>query len=512
MQGTKIRLMVGGLLLAAASSSVHSEALQPDPAWQEGKLDNGFSWQLLATPQRPSDRIELRMIVSTGSLVESNQQVGFAHLLPRLALTHSDNFTASQLQSFWQQSIDPQRPLPPAVSSYDYTAYNLSLPNNRPELLKEALQWLANTAGKLNIDSNTVISALQSPENLVATLPSDANDPLWRLRLKGSTMLGHEPGQGPNRPVDTQQLKAFYQQWYTPDAMTLYVVGNVDSRSLSEQINKAFADLKGKRETPATLPTLAPLPTTPINLIAENAQQDTLSITWDVPWQPIRDSQVLQRYWKSDFAREALFSHLQQVLANSDLKGSVNLMFDCQVQYQRSQCAIHLSTTQANLNKALSFITTEMSAVHDDGVTQQEFDTMIAQKKDQLTKLFATYARTDTDVLMSQRLRSQQSGVVDISPETYQKLRQSFLATLSLDDLNQELHNQLSREPTLILRQPRGEPEENVKALRDVYNTTMGLNMEDASAAADAVPEDASSSATAPQADPAAKEEPTSAQ
>lgn len=42
MQGTKIRLMVGGLLLAAASSSVHSEALQPDPAWQEGKLDNGF--------------------------------------------------------------------------------------------------------------------------------------------------------------------------------------------------------------------------------------------------------------------------------------------------------------------------------------------------------------------------------------------------------------------------------------------------------------------------------------
>ncbi len=231
-----------------------------------------------------------------------------------------------------------------------------------------------------------------------------------------------------------------------------------------------------------------------------------------MPWQPIRDSQVLQRYWKSDFAREALFSHLQQVLANSDLKGSVNLMFDCQVQYQRSQCAIHLSTTQANLNKALSFIATEMSAVHDDGVTQQEFDTMIAQKKDQLTKLFATYARTDTDVLMSQHLRSQQSGVVDISPETYQKLRQSFLATLSLDDLNQELHNQLSREPTLILRQPRGEPEENVKALRDVYNNTMGLNMEDASAATDAVPEDVSSSATAPQADPAAKEEPTSAQ
>lgn len=89
MQGTRIRLIVGGLLLAAASSNVQAEALQPDPAWQQGKLENGFSWQLLATPQRPSDRVELRLVVNTGSLSESAQHVGFAHLLPRLALMSS---------------------------------------------------------------------------------------------------------------------------------------------------------------------------------------------------------------------------------------------------------------------------------------------------------------------------------------------------------------------------------------------------------------------------------------
>jgi predicted Zn-dependent peptidase len=43
--------------------------------------------------------------------------------------------------------------------------------------------------------------------------------------------------------------------------MTLIVVGNVDSRSVAEQINKTFGDLKGKRETPAAVPTLSPLPT-----------------------------------------------------------------------------------------------------------------------------------------------------------------------------------------------------------------------------------------------------------
>ena len=45
--------------------------------------------------------------------------------------------------------------------------------------------------------------------------------------------------------MDIAQLKEYYHKWYTPDAMTLIVVGNVDSRSVAEQINKTFGGLKG---------------------------------------------------------------------------------------------------------------------------------------------------------------------------------------------------------------------------------------------------------------------------
>jgi len=65
MQGTKIRLLAGGLLLAAMAGNVQAEALQPDPAWQQGTLSNGFQWQVLSTPQRPSDRVEIRLMVNT---------------------------------------------------------------------------------------------------------------------------------------------------------------------------------------------------------------------------------------------------------------------------------------------------------------------------------------------------------------------------------------------------------------------------------------------------------------
>lgn len=62
---------------------------------------------------------------------------------------------------------------------------------------------------------------------------------------------------------------------------------------------------------------------------------------------------------------------------------------------------------------------------------------------------------------MSQRLRSQQNSVVDIAPEQYQQLRQRFLSTLTLPVMNQELKQQPSREPALVLAQPKGEPEVN---------------------------------------------------
>ena len=501
MQGTRIRLLVGGLLLAASGFGAQAETLQPDPAWQEGKLDNGFSWQLLTTPQRPSDRIELRLIVNTGSLVESAQQTGYSHLLPRLAMVHNAALDTNQQRALWQQAMDPQRPLPPAISSYDYTQYNLSLPNNRPELLKEALNWLAATAGNMSINEQVISTALTATDP-IATWPPNTQDVWWRYRLKGSAMLAHDPGEQPRAPVDIAQLNDFYQQWYTPDGMTLYVVGNVDSRSMAEQINKAFAPLKGKRAAPAAIPTLSPLPHQAVNLVNGNMNQDRLSLVWDGAWQPIRDSQNLQRYWLSDLAREALFWHVQRALADSKAQ-NVQVGFDCRVLYQRAQCSINMDSPNASLTQNMNQVAKELSTVRDKGLPQDEFDALMAQKLLELNKLFATYARTDTDILMGQRLRSQQNAVVDIAPEQYQKLRQTFLGELTRDQLNQELRQQLTQELTMVLIQPQGEAETNVKQLQESWDKVMVVPE---ASAAPAAPDDAKTetngSANAPEQTP----------
>ncbi|WP_312414436.1 pitrilysin family protein [Pseudescherichia sp.] len=470
MQGTKIRLITGGLLMMAASY-VQADALQPDPAWQQGTLANGFQWQVLSTPQRPSDRVEIRLLVNTGSLTESTQQSGYSHFIPRIALSHSGSLEPAQVRSLWQQGIDPKRPLPPALVSYDYTLFSLSLPNNRNDLLKEALVYLSDITGKLTVTPETVKHALSS-NDMVATWPLETKDNWWRYRLKGSTLLGHDPASPLKKPVDEAQLKAFYQKWYTPDAMTLIVVGNIDSRTVGEQINKTFGDLKGKRETPAPVPTLSPLPREPVSIMTDSVRQDRLSLMWDVPWQPIRESAALERYWRADVAREALFWHLQQTLTKNNAK-DIGLGFDCRVLFQRAQCAINVDSAPDKLSANLGMIARELKKVRDNGLSEDEFNALIAQKKLELQRLFTTYARTDTDVLISQRMRSLQNQVVDIAPEQYQKLRQNFLNGLTTEMLNQSLRQQLTQDQSLVLLQPKGEPEFNMKELQATWDQVM---------------------------------------
>ncbi len=91
----------------------------------------------------------------------------------------------------------------------------------------------------------------------------------------------------------------------------------------------------------------------------------------------------------------------------------------------------------------------------------------------QLSQLFAAYARTSTDVLISQRLISQQNGVVDIAPEQYQRLRQSFLASQSLEQVNMEARRLLSQEAAFVLAQPKDKQMMDAEQIRQKFTKVL---------------------------------------
>ncbi len=69
--------------------------------------------------------------------------------------------------------------------------------------------------------------------------PADTKEGWWRYRLKGSTLLGHDPADPLKQPVEAEKIKDFYQKWYTPDAMTLLVVETwMRARSSTKSIKR----------------------------------------------------------------------------------------------------------------------------------------------------------------------------------------------------------------------------------------------------------------------------------
>ncbi|WP_340616362.1 pitrilysin family protein [Xenorhabdus entomophaga] len=470
MQGNKIGYLIGGAILATTCLA-QAEILQPDPAWQQGKLENGFSWQILQTPQRPNDRIQLRLLVKTGSLVEKKYQQGYTYLIPKVVLSSSKDLSSQKLENLWHNAIDTKNPFPPAIVSYDFTLYSLSLPNNRPELLQDALIWLSDIAGGAVFIPETLAQATKEEEYPVTTFPPDVQDPVWRMRLQGSTLIDHDPGMPASKPVDVKKVENFYHQWYTPDAMTLYVVGNVDRRFLSERINQTFSPLEGKRQTPVPVPTLLPLKAATIGVVSDKIKQDRLSLTWNLNWLPINDSQTLMQYWLNDLAREALYRYLQSGL--QEKQDDMKLGLDCRVIYQRANCSLNLDASSDKLMGSTLYLASQLSSLRENGLPEGQFDELYAQKKVQLQQLFAMYARTDTDILINQRLLSQQNNVIDIAPEQFQRLRQVFLSSLTPQILNKKLKEMLSQEISFILVQPKGEETVDINQLKNSFNQIM---------------------------------------
>lgn len=465
MQGAMTRILLGSVMFSAAICQVQAEALQPDPAWQEGRLANGFQWQILQTPQRPNDRIQIRLLVNTGSLSEKRSETGFSSLVSKLNVLENTGLTPEKRDNLWKNAFDPDYPLPPMIVSYDFTVYNLSLPNNQPELLKDAFALLAGIAKPAQYTEDAVRNAIQSPLPVV-TFPANIDDPIWRSRLEGSNLKGHNPGKPVNHSVNTKELSDYQQRWYTPDMMTLYIAGNVDNRILTESINQAFSSLEGKRVTPVPVPVLADMKPETLYVQEPMRKNDQISLIWDLDWSPVKDSDTLSRYWLSGLAREVIFVHLGRSLEQRKEKESTQVNIDCRVQYQRASCSLNVDTATANIPALATWVGEELGELRNQGVSDELYQDLLQEKQIQLTQLFARYAKTSTSILINQRLLSQQSNIIDIPPEQYQRLRQAFLAGLTKEMLNQELSRILSEDITFVLTQSSETPTVNLGELR----------------------------------------------
>ncbi|HHJ0104550.1 TPA: M16 family metallopeptidase [Yersinia enterocolitica] len=210
---------------------------------QHFTLGNGMQVYLLP---RDQPGVELRLLVNSGSLQESEQQRGLAHFVEHMAFKGTRHFPGtSSFKSLEKQGITLGSHVN-AVTSLNATTYKLSLPNADEKQLTLGLRILSDWAQGISFEPAAFDKERQvivEEWRLRQGVGFRINQALEQLRYHGSRYAERDPIGllAVVRQAPVSEAVNYYQQWYQPQRMALVVVGQFKVKDLRKQINDLFA-------------------------------------------------------------------------------------------------------------------------------------------------------------------------------------------------------------------------------------------------------------------------------
>src|SRR6187551_2103550 len=236
------------LILSTAlyTMPVFSQNLQDklalDPAVKMGKLDNGLTYYIRQN-KKPEQKVELRLVINAGSIMEDNDQQGLAHMAEHMAFNGTKNFKKNDIVSFLQDIGVGFGSDLNAYTSFDETVYILPIPTSKPENLEKGFQVLEDWAHNVSYNNEDIDG--ERPIILEESrLGKGANDRMFRKYypklFKGSLYANRLPigvdSIIKNFPYPA--IKRFYKDWYRPNLMAVIVVGDITVEKAEALIKK----------------------------------------------------------------------------------------------------------------------------------------------------------------------------------------------------------------------------------------------------------------------------------
>ncbi len=256
---------------------ISSPALQADTAVHLGRLANGLRFWVRHNSY-PEHRLELRLVVRAGSILEDNDQRGLAHFIEHMGFNGTTHFAKNDMVKYLESIGVKYGADLNANTSFDETQYILPVPSDKPELVARAFDILqdwatgdkfdpAEVAGERGVVLNEWRSGLGVMSRIInQEVPVLFRGSRYAVRLPiGDTgVIAH---------ATAAPMKRFYHDWYRPDLMGVVAVGDYPIDSLEVLIRSRFASLRNPAtERPRTDAPVPILPGTRMVAIADPEQ------------------------------------------------------------------------------------------------------------------------------------------------------------------------------------------------------------------------------------------------
>lgn len=277
-----------------------SEKLPVDPQVKIGKLPNGLTYYIRHN-EKPENKVELRLVVNAGSILEDNDQQGLAHFTEHMAFNGSKNFEKNDIVSFLQSiGVEFGADLN-AYTGFDETVYILPIPTEKEENVAKAFQILgdwANTVefnpAEIDKERGVVLeehrSRMGAQERMSrVTYPKILEGSRYAERLpigKVEVLKSFKP----------EVITRFYKDWYRPDLMAVIVVGDIDPAKAEQMIKKHFAGLENP--VSARKRTLADMPERRKSegLVVTDKEATHHIVNIYYPYKPAKETHTLRDY------------------------------------------------------------------------------------------------------------------------------------------------------------------------------------------------------------------------
>ena len=228
------------------------QVLTPDPKILIGRLDNGITYYIREN-KRPEKRAELQIAIKAGSILEDDDQQGLAHFVEHMAFNGTKDFPKQDIVNFLERSGMRFGADLNAYTSFDETVYMLQVPTDSPKVMKTGFQILEEWAHDLSFDDKEIDKERgvvieewrlqRGADNRVAMkhIPIELNQSHYadRIPIGKKEILESSPHD---------VIRKFYRDWYRPDLMAVFAVGDFDKKEIEMLIKEHFSDLKNPQK------------------------------------------------------------------------------------------------------------------------------------------------------------------------------------------------------------------------------------------------------------------------
>lgn len=321
---TRARAGIFALLVFAAAAPLAAQSpIEPipfDPEVRTGVLANGFTYYIRRNA-RPEHRADLRLVVKAGSVLEDDDQLGYAHYVEHMAFNGTRHFAKQELVRYLESIGMRFGADLNAYTSFDETVYLLQVPTDSAAMVRTAVQILEDWAHGVLFEAEevarergVVIEEWRGRRGADARIqdaqwPAIFGDSRYATRLPIGTLASLQR-------ADSAALVRFYRDWYRPDLMAVIAVGDFDPADIEALVREHFSRLvlpAAPRARPAfpVPPAAAPRAAIATDPEAQTTSVGVLAVTALEPvattgdWRRVLVDQVVARALNSRYAEVA---------------------------------------------------------------------------------------------------------------------------------------------------------------------------------------------------------------